>query len=211
MNELLYKYKKSPITYSVIGICIVVYVVSVLMYGIEMSAYEGLTFGGYNPLLVAFGGDYYRLITANFIHFGLLHIVVNCYSMLGLGVFIENTLSRVEYIIILGVSALFTTLLPFVLFLINGFEANVVSGGISGVIFGLIGSLGALALCYKDVFMTVFKQLAPNVTMMLVISFIVPSISLSGHVSGMIGGFVATYIILKLKRKQKNLYEDLLN
>lgn len=211
MNELLYKYKKSPITYSVIGICIVVYVVSVLMYGIEMSAYEGLTFGGYNPLLVAFGGDYYRLITANFIHFGLLHIVVNCYSMLGLGVFIENTLSRVEYIIILGVSALFTTLLPFVLFLINGFEANVVSGGISGVIFGLVGSLGALALCYKDVFMTVFKQLAPNVTMMLVISFIVPSISLSGHVSGMIGGFVATYIILKLKRKQKNLYEDLLN
>ncbi|MDE6954126.1 MAG: rhomboid family intramembrane serine protease [Erysipelotrichales bacterium] len=211
MNELLYKYKKSPITYSVIGICIVVYVVSVLVYGIEMSAYEGLTFGGYNPLLVAFGGDYYRLITANFIHFGLLHIVVNCYSMLGLGVFIENTLSRVEYIIILGVSALFTTLLPFVLFLINGFEANVVSGGISGVIFGLIGSLGALALCYKDVFMTVFKQLAPNVTMMLVISFIVPSISLSGHVSGMIGGFVATYIILKLKRKQKNLYEDLLN
>lgn len=211
MNELLYKYKKSPITYSVIGICIVVYVVSVLVYGIEMSAYEGLTFGGYNPLLVAFGGDYYRLITANFIHFGLLHIVVNCYSMLGLGVFIENTLSRVEYIIILGVSALFTTLLPFVLFLINGFEANVVSGGISGVIFGLIGSLGALALYYKDVFMTVFKQLAPNVTMMLVISFIVPSISLSGHVSGMIGGFVATYIILKLKRKQKNLYEDLLN
>lgn len=211
MNELLYKYKKSPITYSVIGICIVVYVVSVLMYGVEMSAYEGLTFGGYNPLLVAFGGDYYRLITANFIHFGLLHIVVNCYSMLGLGVFIENTLSRVEYIIILGVSALFTTLLPFVLFLINGFEANVVSGGISGVIFGLVGSLGALALCYKDVFMTVFKQLAPNVTMMLVISFIVPSISLSGHVSGMIGGFVATYIILKLKRKQKNLYEDLLN
>lgn len=211
MNELLYKYKKSPITYSVIGICIVVYVVSVLVYGIEMSAYEGLTFGGYNPLLVAFGGDYYRLITANFIHFGLLHIVVNCYSMLGLGVFIENTLSRVEYIIILGVSALFTTLLPFVLFLINGFEANVVSGGISGVIFGLIGSLGALALCYKDVFMTVFKQLAPNVTMMLVISFIVPSISLSGHVSGMIGGFIATYIILKLKRKQKNLYEDLLN
>lgn len=211
MNELLYKYKKSPITYSVIGICIVVYVVSVLVYGIEMSAYEGLTFGGYNPLLVAFGGEYYRLITANFIHFGLLHIVVNCYSMKGLGVFIENTLSRVEYIIILGVSALFTTLLPFVLFLINGFEANVVSGGISGVIFGLIGSLGALALCYKDIFMTVFKQLAPNVTMMLVISFIVPSISLSGHVSGMIGGFMATYIILKLKRKQKNLYEDLLN
>lgn len=211
MNELLYKYKKSPITYSVIGICIVVYVVSVLVYGIEMSAYEGLTFGGYNPLLVAFGGDYYRLITANFIHFGLLHIVVNCYSMQGLGVFIENTLSKVQYVIILGVSALFTTLLPFVLFLINGFEANVVSGGISGVIFGLIGSLGALALCYKDIFMTVFKQLAPNVIAMLVISFIVPSISLSGHVSGMIGGFVATYIILKLKRKQKNLYEDLLN
>lgn len=211
MNEIIYKYKKSPITMTVIGICIIVYAISVLMYGIEMSAMEALSFGGYNPVFVAFYHDYYRLITANFIHFGLLHIAVNCYSMYGLGVFIENTLTKIQYCIVLCVSAIATTLLPYLLFLMNGFESNTVSGGISGVIFGLIGALGALAICYRDIFMMVFKQLAPNVIAMLTISFLVPSISLSGHVSGMIGGFIATLIILKLKKRKKNVYKDLLN
>lgn len=212
LNELKRKYKKAPLTCSLIGICIIVYMISFFLFGEEMNAYEGMVFGGYNPLYVYLNHEYYRLITANFIHFGLLHIAVNCYSLYGIGMFIEASLKPKKYVIVLLVSALATTGLPYLLFLMNGFEANTVSGGISGVIFGLIGALGALALKYKNIFMDIFKQLAPNVIMMLVISFLVPSISMSGHVSGLIGGFVATYIILHIRSKQKsNPYSDLVN
>lgn len=211
MNQFLEKYKKSPVTISLILICALIYIISVLLYGTSMDGQQGIQFGAYNPLLVAFAHQYYRLITANFVHFGLLHIVVNCYSLYGLGIFVESVLKTKKYLIVIIVSALSTTGLPYLLFLMNGFEANIVSGGISGVIFGIIGALGALALTYKDVFLSIFKQLAPNLILMLLISFMVPSISLSGHVSGLIGGFVSTYVLLRIKPKKKNGYGDLLN
>jgi len=211
MKKILKEYKKAPVTITIIGICIAVYMISVLLFGIEMDAMQGISFGAYNPLYVAFNHDYYRLITANFIHFGLLHIAVNCYSLYGIGMFIERCLKTKKYIIVIITSALATTGLPYLLFLVNGFETYTISGGISGVIFGIIGSLGALALKYKNVFMDIFKQLAPNLILMLVISFVIPSISLSGHVSGLIGGFVSTYIVLMLPIKKKNHHQDLLN
>lgn len=211
LNELKRKFKKFPITISLIGICVVVYVISFVLFGEEMNTQEGLVMGAYNPLYVYYKHEIYRLFTANFIHFGLLHIAVNCYSLYGLGMFIEASLKTKKYVIVLLISALATTTLPFLLFLLNGFGVYSVSGGISGVIFGLIGALGALALKYRQVFMDVFKQLAPNVILMLVISFVVPSISMSGHLSGLIGGFVSTYVILNIKPKKKNPYRDLVN
>lgn len=209
-NQLLRKYKTAPITMGLISICVIVYIISFLLFGEEMNVLEGIAFGGYNPVLVSMNHDYYRLITANFIHFGIIHIAVNCYSLYGLGMFIEASLKMKKYIIVILVSALSTQLIPYILYLVMGFGADSLSGGISGVIFGLIGSLGALALKYRNIFMDVFRQLAPNVLLMLLISFVIPSISLSGHVSGMIGGFIATYILLHIKPKNKT-YSDLLN
>lgn len=212
VNDYLKNYKKYPITIGLITLCVGVYIISSLLYGLEMNAQDGISFGGFNPLLVFYDNEYYRLITANFIHFGILHIAVNCYSLFGIGVFIERVLKTRKYMIVLISSAISTTVLPYLLFLFNGYGSMSVSGGISGVIFGLLGALGALALTYRDVFLDVFKQLLPNVLLMLFISVAVPSISLSGHVSGLIGGFVATYLVLKIKTKpKKKKYDDLLN
>lgn len=203
MDQLKKAFYRAPVTVSVIGICVIVYAISFLLYGEEMNVAEGIAFGGYNPLYVYYQHEYYRFITANFIHFGLLHIAVNCYSLYGIGCFIESCLKTKRYIIVLICSALATTGLPYLLFLFTGFGASSVSGGISGVIFGMIGSLGALALCYKDIFAKIFKQLFANVALMLFISLVVPSISMSGHVSGLIGGFVVTYILIRQPIKQK--------
>lgn len=211
MEQLIEKYKKSPITIGLISICVIAYIISVLLYGLTMNGEQGLQFGAYNPMFVSFGNQYYRLITANFVHFGLVHIAVNCYSLYGLGVFVESVLKTKKYLIVIIVSALTTTGLPYLLYLINGFESYVVSGGISGVIFGMIGAIAALALKYRDVFLSIFRQLAPNLILMLIISFLVPSISLSGHVSGFIGGFVSAYVLLNMKSKKENRYHDLLN
>lgn len=203
-------FKVAPITIGLIGICMIVYIISFMLFGETMNVYEGLFFGGYNPVLVHEYHEYYRLLTANFIHFGIMHIAVNCYSLYGIGMFIERTLKTRNYLIVLFVSALATTGLPYLLYLLNGFEANTVSGGISGVIFGLIGSLGALAIYFKNIFMNIFKQLAPNLILMLVISFLVPSISLSGHVCGFIGGFLATYVLIHFTYK-KDTRQHLVN
>lgn len=204
LNRFLWKYKSFPITISLICLCILVYAMSFVLFGEEMNALEGLYFGGFNPVYIQLSHEYYRLLSANFIHFGIFHLAVNCYSLYGLGLFIEKSLGLKKYLILILVSALTTTGLPYLFYLITGYGANVVSGGISGVIFGLIGALGALALHYKYIYMDIFKQLAPNIILMLIISFIIPSISLSGHLAGLIGGFVCTYILLMTKH-QKHL------
>lgn len=206
LNRFLWKYKKYPITISLIVICVIVYLISFFLFGEEMDALEGLYFGGFNPIYMVITHEYYRFITANFIHFGFLHLAMNCYSLYGLGMFIEKSLGIQKYLILIAVSALSTTGLPYLFYMLTGQGANVVSGGISGVIFGLIGALGALALHYRYVYMDIFKQLAPNIVLMLVISFLVPSISLSGHLSGLIGGFVCTYLLLMFKHQKRLIH-----
>lgn len=205
MNHIKRDFQRTPITLMLIGICMIVYIISFLVYGMEMNAMQGLVFGAYNPLYVYGNHEYYRLITANFVHFGLFHILVNCYSLYSIGMFIELSLKKRKYFIVIFSSMISTTLLPYLLFLVNGFETYTVSGGISGVIFGLIGALGALAIQYKNIFEDVFRQLAPNLILMLILSFVVPTISLSGHVSGLIGGFVSTLIVLNKPTKKNQL------
>ena len=209
MNNIYKYFKRSPITSFLIAICIIVYLISFLRYGIEMNALEGIEFGGYNPIYVYAFNEYYRIITSQFIHFGLMHLLMNVYSLYGIGSFIESAFSRKNFMIITISSLLATTGIPYILFLINGFEANTVCGGISGLVFGMIGSLGALAIIYKNIFMRVFKQLSTNLILMLVISFLIPSVSLSGHLSGLVGGFVSTYIIINLKNIKRK--ERLIN
>ena len=204
LNRFLWKYKKFPITISLICLCILVYGISFVLFGEEMNALEGLYFGGFNPVYIQLSNEYYRLLSANFIHFGILHLAMNCYSLYGLGLFIEKSLGLKKYLILILVSALTTTGLPYLFYFITGYGANVVSGGISGVIFFFFFALGALAIRYKYIYMDIFKQLAPNIILMLAISFLVPSISLSGHLAGLIGGFVCTYILL-IKKHQKHL------
>lgn len=200
VDNLLRKYKQAPVTFLLIAVCVIVYIISFFLFGEEMNALQALTLGAYNPIYVYVNHEYWRLLTSHFIHFGILHVVVNCYSLYGIGSFIESVLKTKKYVIVIIVSAIFTNGLPYLLFLINGFGSHLVSGGISGIIFGLIGAIAALAFTYKNIFLDIFKNLAPNVILMLFISLLVPSISLSGHVCGLIGGFVGTYFILRLKR-----------
>lgn len=212
-----YDYKKYPITTGVIGICILVYVYTTIKYGIDMNANEGLRTGGFNPILVVHFNEYYRLITANFIHFGLMHIFCNCYSLVNLGSVMEHLLGQKRYAIVLGISMVATTLLPCLLYLINDSGAYSVMGGISGAIFGLMGALLALAIKFKNIYAYLFKQISSSILLMLLISVLVPSISLTGHVAGMIGGFVAMLLIIKFmplniwKNKKSSNYENLVN
>lgn len=198
-------FKQYKVTYSLIGICIIVYIISVLLYGIEMTSYDAIEFLGYNPMIVYVEHSYYRLITANFIHFGILHIVVNCYSLYNVGPFMERILGFRDYLIVVLSSMISTTFIPYILFFINGFGYNSVSGGISGVICGLLGSLGAMALLLKGQFKDVFKSVLPSIVLMIFMSVGFDDISLSGHLCGMIGGFISTFILIKMRMNRKRI------
>ena len=140
--------KKYPVTYTLLALCILTYIGTTLLFSMDMNAMQGLACGGFNPYYVQVTHQYYRLITANFIHFGLMHIVVNCYSMYNLSCFVEYLMGSKKYLIVILASMLSTTGLPYIAYLLLGIGVHTVSGGISGVIFGIIGAIGALYLFY---------------------------------------------------------------
>lgn len=195
--------KRFKVTYGMILICLVVYLYTTLRFGPTMNGNEAILVGGFMPELITYFHQYWRFITANFIHFGIVHILVNCYSLRSIGCFIENVFKRKHYLIILAFSAVFTNLLPYLMAILFSIGTFTVSGGISGIIFGLLGSLCVTAHHYKGVFYHVYRQLLPNILLMFLISVAVPSISLYGHLGGFIGGIIGTEIVIKMIEKEK--------
>ncbi len=201
------EFKRYKVTYSLLLICVVMYIYCLMRFGYDMNAYEALAAGAFNPVMVKVNHEYYRLITANFLHFGIIHILCNMVSLRSLGSFVERVFKTSDYLLIIVCSMIGTNLLPYFIYLANGSNAYSVYGGISGVCFGLIGSILVLRIRYKGIYQRVFESLLPSLILMLFISISVSSVSLSGHLGGMLGGMLATYLITKrIDEERKQMY-----
>ena len=129
--------KKYPVTYTLLALCILTYIGTTLLFSMDMNAMQGLACGGFNPYYVQITHQYYRLITANFIHFGLMHIVVNCYSMYNLSCFVEYLMGSKKYLIVILASMLSTTGLPYIAYLLLGIGAHTVGSFLESLVLSV--------------------------------------------------------------------------
>ncbi len=198
--------RTGKITGVLIAICLDVYLVSVIRFGFTMTAQNGIEFGGFNPIYVVYFNEYYRLVTACFIHFGILHLAFNAYSLYVFGTFMELILKTKRYLVLTIAGLLSSTVIPLILFLLFGFGANTVLGGISGLIFAYLGAFTYLSYKYRDVFRQIFRQLLPILLLNLFLSISVPTISLVGHLGGYVSGFVIMAAIEYFRPLRKKYY-----
>ncbi len=89
----------------------------------------------YPPLTIVETGDYWRLISPAFLHFGEMHILFNGLWMWELGRRVEFYFGRLHYLLIFLLLALAANTLQFYAANSNNF------GGLSGVVYGLVGFL----------------------------------------------------------------------
>jgi membrane associated rhomboid family serine protease len=125
--------------------------------------------------------QWWRMVTAMFLHASLLHIGFNMYALWVIGTPIEQYLGRARYLglyFVSGLAGAAGALLqsPFVPVL-----------GASGAIFGI---LGAMMILEWQVTGRLAGQAAALVAINLGISFVIPNISWGGHVGGLIGGIL---------------------
>lgn len=191
--ENVFKMKKPVITYSLVIINILMYIIPIL-------------FGTYNALLDKYSiygpavraGQYYRLITGTFIHANIFHLFFNCYALAILGSQLESFLGKPKYLIVYLFSALIGSLFSVT------FAGNYYSIGASGAIFGLMGSLVYFGYHYRVYLGNVVKsQIIPLILMNLGIGFLVPGIDNSAHIGGLLGGALIT-VALGVKNKSSN-------
>ena len=100
-----------------------------------------IRFGAIDPVKLALG-EWWRLVTANFIHFGVIHLAFNCFALHILGSQIEKILGRFYFILVYVFSGISATLYS------SYFNLSLACGA-SGAIFGLIG-VGTLLEIFFD-------------------------------------------------------------
>jgi membrane associated rhomboid family serine protease len=142
------------------------------------------------PVLVQLG-EWWRLITAAFLHIGPVHLVVNMLALLLFGSELERQLGRWRFLGLYLVSALggATAIQLF------GYPGGYVAGA-STAIYGLLGGLGVLMLASRQDVRGLVTLLVINVF----ISFL-PGVSLLGHLGGLVAGALAAGVLLATRRR----------
>ncbi len=138
-----------------------------------------------------FQGEYFRLLTAAFVHVDAFHFLCNIYTLYIVGSQVESFFGKWKYLGIYLFSAICGNLLS-VLFL----DMNTISFGASGALFGLLGALLYFGYHYRVYLGNVLKsQLIPLIVLNLCIGFLVPGIDNAAHIGGLVGGLFITMAI----------------
>jgi len=142
-------------------------------------------------------GQWWRLASAMFLHFGALHLILNMWALWDAGQLVERMYGHVRFTSIYLVSGLFGNLVSLV------FQGNsAVSGGASGAIFGIYGAL-LIYLWFNrlEISLREFRWLFGGATAFslatIVFGFIVPGIDNSAHVGGFTAGILTSIFLLK--------------
>ena len=184
-------------------ICILMYVI-VGIYGNNFFNFDAnvlAKFGANNILLIK-NGEIYRLLTCAFLHVGLIHLVVNMYSLRVIGPSVEGLIGKGKFVFIYLISAISASLMSLVFV-----DSNIVSVGASGAIFGLMGALLYFGYHYRLYLNDAIKtQIIPVILFNLIMGFMMPGIDNGAHIGGLIGGYLATMAIgIKNKSEKKDM------
>ena len=134
-RERIMRSKKPIITTALIAINVIVFVLMYILGNGSEDTSTLIKFGA-NYVQLTKNGEFYRILTSAFLHIGIIHLVLNMYSLSVIGTQIEYFYGKIKYIIIYLFSAIMGSLFTVVL---SG--TNTVAAGASGAIFGLLGAL----------------------------------------------------------------------
>jgi len=184
----IFRMKKPYIT---LGIILINFIMFMLMYIFgkgSTDAYTLVKFGAlYKPLVLK--GEVFRLLTTAFLHIGVIHLLVNSYSLYIIGSQLESFLGKFKYLFVYIISTICGSLMSIV------FSSNV-SAGASGAIFGLLGSLLYFGYNYRVFLGNVLKsQIIPLIILNLGLGFMISGIDNAAHIGGLIGGALATMAV----------------
>lgn len=187
--EKIFSKKKIIVTYVIMALCILMYLVSIIMSkNLNPNAISLVLLGALNKGLVR-TGEIYRIITYAFLHGSLIHILTNMYSLFVIGPQIESKFGKLKYILIYLISAIGGALLSI------GFS-DTISIGASGAIFGLLGALLYFGVNFRLYLKTsLTSRILPVIILNLLIGFMVPGIDNWGHIGGLVAGYLSAMAI----------------
>lgn len=183
--------KTSPVNSTFLAI-IIVYFIIITLGGGTTNVETLVKFGAFFPPFITQFNQYYRFVTSIFIHIGVTHLFFNGYALYIFGTQIEKLMGHKKYILF---------------FLLTGIVGNIatyflnptsVSAGASGSLFGLLGVFLYLIIHHKDMITKEGrKSILQLLGLNLLITIIIPNISITAHLGGLITGYLASFVFIK--------------
>ena len=149
----------------------------------------------YGPYINEIHHDYYRLLTAGFLHDGLLHIAFNMLFLYFMGQMLEPAIGRLNFSVVYFVWLLagsFGALL---------FSPQIPTVGASGACFGVLGALIVVAY-YRGI--SIWQSgLGLTLVINIIFSLSVSGISIGGHLGGVVGGAICGWLIVQVGERRR--------
>ncbi|MFI6447580.1 rhomboid family intramembrane serine protease [Kitasatospora sp. NPDC050543] len=194
------------VTRILIGINLVVFVLAAYVYGdwlwqdLVLYSRGGPQFGGQSYGVAAGPDQWYRLLTATFLHLQIWHIATNMLALWWMGPTLERTLGRIRFLALYLVSGLAGSAFAY---LLAGGRLD--SLGASGAIFGLFGATAVLFYRTRTPLGPVIALLVFN----LVVTFSIPGIDWRAHLGGLMAGALTAVGMMYAPRARRDLVQAL--
>jgi membrane associated rhomboid family serine protease len=139
--------------------------------------------------------QYYRLLTAGFLHDGFLHILFNMFFLWVMGRMLEPAIGRLNFVLVYFASLLagsFGALL---------FQPNALTVGASGACFGVLGAL--IVIAHHRGISIWQSGLGLTLVINIVFSLSVAGISIGGHLGGLVGGGLCGWLMVHFGERRR--------
>lgn len=194
---------KDYITWGLMIINIIYFLYLDLTGSSEDAAYMLAHGAMYVPAVL--DGEYYRLLTAVFMHFGIQHLVNNMLTLFIFGRFMEQAMGKLRYLLFYLICGIGANLVLVAWYLIQndpGVATGVVSAGASGAIFGIAGGLLYMVIVNRGRLETLStRQMALIIIFSLYLGFRSAETNNLAHIAGVVIGFIAAVFIYRRPRR----------
>ncbi len=175
-------------TMVIIGVCVVVFLAE-LAQGVSISGISGSSLVADGALFgpAVAEGEWWRLVTSSFLHASLIHVGFNMYLLWLLGSALEGYAGTDRFLAVWFTAVLWGAAGALVL------SPNAITVGASGGVFGL---MAAIFLLERQRGMGLMQsQVGILLLLNLGITFVLPGISIGGHLGGIVGGAAAAFVL----------------
>ncbi|MEL6164062.1 MAG: rhomboid family intramembrane serine protease, partial [Cyanobacteria bacterium J06628_3] len=185
------------VTFLIIGLNLMAFALEIRLGG-STNIYTLYNLGALVPQQVL-AGDWWRLLSATFLHFGWLHLIMNMLGLYLFGRFVEFVLGIKQYIFVYLATGI-GSMLAVTWMSISGYSQAGFVVGASGAVMGLVGV--SIAIFLRDWLRDKGRIASQNLRKFLLIILLqtlfdltTPHISFTGHISGAIIGFLVGMIV----------------
>lgn len=185
------------ITNILISINVIIFIIMFLVGGNSVITNPStnllLYFGASYSELVLEYGQFWRLLTSNYLHIGFAHLLFNMWCLYSIGLELEEFMGSFLFFITYTLSGIFGSLASCLYY--SSIGQNVVSAGASGAIFGLAGALLIVTLYIgskysRNQFSYDYSSLIFFIGFNIFYGLSVPGIDNGAHLGGLLFGSV---------------------